>query len=46
MKTIIMWQTLELICKEQQDFNNLISQGFQIKRTEELQYLIKQNEEL
>lgn len=41
-----MWQTLSLICKKQQDFDNLILQGFEIKRTKELQYLIKQNEEL
>lgn len=40
-----MWQTLPLICKKQQDFDNLITEGFEIKRTKELQYLIKQNGE-
>lgn len=39
-----MWQTLSLICREQKDFDSLLSVGFKIKQTNNLQYLIKQED--
>ena len=44
MKTIIMWQTLPLLCKKEEDINSLLDSGFEIKQTEHLQYLIKTEE--
>jgi len=46
MKTIIMNQTVPLLCKTNEEFTALLNQGFKLKKTKnKIQYLIKEENE-
>jgi len=41
MKIIILEVTLSLLCKTQEDFNNLVTEGYKLKEVNNIKYLIK-----
>lgn len=44
MKTIIMSQTIPLICKDETEVAKLLKTGYKLKEVDKIQYLIKINE--
>ena len=41
MKTIIMAQTIPLLCKTQEEVDKLLQEGYEVKQIKETKYLIK-----
>ena len=41
MKTLIMEQTVTLLCKTQEDVDKLLQEGYEIKQVKETKYLVK-----
>lgn len=41
MKTIIMAQTIPLLCKAQEEVDKLLEEGYELKEVKEIKYLVK-----
>lgn len=41
MKTIIMAQTIPLLCKTQEEVDKLLEEGYVLKEIKEIKYLVK-----
>ena len=41
MKTIIMEQTVLLLCKTQEEVDKLLQEGYEVKQAKEIKYLVK-----
>ena len=41
MKTIIMEQTVSLLCKTQEEVDKLLQEGYEVKQVKETKYLVK-----
>ena len=41
MKTLIMEQTVTLLCKKQEDVDKLLQEGYELKQVKETKYLVK-----
>lgn len=41
MKTIIMVQTIPLLCKTQEEVDKLLEEGYALKEVKEIKYLVK-----
>ena len=41
MKTVIMEQTVTLLCKTQEEVDKLLQEGYEVKQVKEIKYLVK-----
>lgn len=41
MKTVIMEQTVSLLCKTQEEVDKLLQEGYEVEQVKETKYLVK-----